>query len=1015
VDKNTYTIQFTISSVTLLIAAGLAILLLGQGYFFAKDLAMTAMDKVFVQVSEKTSERVDSLNRRAQDLVSVFHTLEQLNEPPQPGNRHQVTKLFVEALKTNSDLYGIYVGYKNGDLFMVANIVDRPKLQQYFQTPADTHWTVISVIARDNSIRQRTWEFLNEKLEVLGSKTEDTDYDSRTRPWFKLAQLNNSVIKTQPYVYSSIGEPGITFVKAIKTSGNVLGADITLQTLSLFMAEQKVTKSSKAFIFNSYGKLLTSPDSLQTNADKDSELKNKQMPTVEKVLPELANKLNSLAADGGGTSILEGSEGKLITWIKALNSESTEKEYLAIVTPLEEVLRPFNKFGRMAFITAALLILLFLPLAWYVSTRISKPIRELANETQKVKNFEFQHVNKISSRIKETAQLADSFTSMAGSIAEYRNSLMHTSKKLEMLVELGIALSSQRDENKLMEMILLAAKDLSNADGGTLYIRDEDEKEDKLRFEIIRNDSLDIALGGTTGLEIGLPPVPLRDPKSGEENHHNVVSHSVLLEKTVNISNAYTDTKFDFSGTRAFDEKSGYRSQSFLTVPLRTRGGEVIGALQLINAQDTDGNLISFSPETQDLVEALAAQAAVALENRNLVQAQVILLDSIIELIARAIDAKSPYTGGHCSRVPEISMMLTEEACKANDGPFSDFNIEDEEQWRELSISAWLHDCGKLTTPEYVVDKATKLETIYDRFNEIRTRFEVLRRDFEIDYLNQLLANDKEPESSKKDLDEKIQQLEDDFNFLAECNLGGEFMEAEKIERLKQIGNRKWLRYFSDRVGLSRDELLRKNAIPEPQLPAEESLLADRPEHIFPRTQDQELFGEGNDYGIKMDVPEHMYNQGEIYNLSVERGTLTAEERFKINEHIIQTIAMLKRLPFPKQLARVAEFAGAHHETLIGTGYPCKLKKEDMSIPARIMAIADIFEALTASDRPYKPPKTLSQSIRIMSFMRKDQHIDSDLFELFLSSGVYKRYAEKYLKPEQIDEVDLSQYITSPE
>ena len=575
------------------------------------------------------------------------------------------------------------------------------------------------------------------------------------------------------------------------------------------------------------------------------------------------------------------------------------------------------------------------------------------------------------------------------------------------LIEIGIALSAERDHNRLMERILLEAKELCNADGGTLYLVEDDKG---LKFEIMRTDSLKIALGGTTGKEITFPPVRLYDPKTGEPNHKNVATHVALSGNTINIPDAYKAEHFDFSGTKKFDEGTGYRSRSFLTVPLKNHDGDVIGVLQLLNAQDgKTGEVIPFSEEIQPLVEALTSQAAMSLDNQHLIEAQKHLLDSFIELIASAIDAKSPYTGGHCQRVPELTKMLVGAACESRDPLYRDFDLT-EEEWYELHIGAWLHDCGKVTTPEYVVDKATKLETIYDRIHEIRTRFEVAKRDAEIDYLKAMLDGKGDAKALKKTRDERLAQLDDDFAFVAECNIGGEFMAPERIERIKKIAGQTWTRTLDDRIGVSQAEMKRRGQAPEKPLPVEESLLVDKEEHIIHREPGDAPTDE-NPFGFKLDMPEHKYNLGEVYNLCIARGTLTAEERFKINDHMVQTIVMLEQLPFPKHLRRVPEYAGGHHETMIGTGYPRKLSKDDMSIPARIMAIADIFEALTAADRPYKPSKTLSESIRIMSFMKKDQHIDEDLFRLFLESGVYKDYAERFLMPEQIDEVDISQYL----
>lgn len=582
----------------------------------------------------------------------------------------------------------------------------------------------------------------------------------------------------------------------------------------------------------------------------------------------------------------------------------------------------------------------------------------------------------------------------------------------QRLIEIGIALSAERDTSRLMEMILLEAKDLTGADGGTLYIRTPD---DKLRFEIMRTDSLNIALGGTTGKEINFPPLNLYDPETGEENRKNVASCAALTGQSINIPDAYEEKGFDFSGTKKFDEGTGYRSKSFLTVPLKNSQEEIIGVLQLLNAQDAaSGETIAFSAEIQPLIEALSSQAAVALDNQQLLEAQKKLLDSFIELIASAIDAKSPYTGGHCQRVPELTKMLAQAACESKDGRFADFDLT-EEQWYELHIAAWLHDCGKVTTPEYVVDKATKLETIYNRIHEVRTRFEVVKRDRVIDYLKALLKGEEDPEALKRTLDADLAKLDDDYAFIAEANIGGEFMAPEKVERVKEIASIKWMRTLDDRLGLSHDELKRTEREAAKPLPAEEPLLADRYDHVVEREGEEAAAAEGNPWGFRLDVPEHKYNLGEIYNLSIARGTLTAEERHKINDHIVQTIIMLEALPFPKHLARVPEYAGGHHEKMDGTGYPKKLSKADMSVPARIMAIADIFEALTAADRPYKAPKKLSDSIKIMSFMKKDAHIDDELFELFLTSGVYKEYAERFLRPDQLDEVDVSQYLASPE
>ncbi len=557
---------------------------------------------------------------------------------------------------------------------------------------------------------------------------------------------------------------------------------------------------------------------------------------------------------------------------------------------------------------------------------------------------------------------------------------------IRRLIELGIALSAERNTDRLLEMILLEAKQIYNADGGTLYLTTDDET--GLAFKIMRNDTLQVALGGTTGKEIPFPPVPLfRD--DGTRNTNNVATNVWHQRQAVNILDAYEAKDYDFSGTKKFDESTGYRSQSFLTVPMINTNEEVIGVLQLINARDATGKTVSFDRKLQPLIEALTSQAAVALENSMLINEQRRLWDSLIEMLASSIDDKSPYTGGHCQRVPVITKMLVDAACKSTEGIFADFSLTQDE-WYELHVAAWLHDCGKVTTPEYVVDKASKLETIYNRIGEIRTRFEVLRRDAEIDCLKAQLAG-KDKAEAEAEFDATCKRLAEEFKFVADANVGGEFMDDDALLRLNEIAAQTWTRHFDKTLGLSpAEESMQKHKMPS--TPGVEPLLGDLPEHQVGK-----------------------YNRGELYNLSIRRGTLTAEERETINDHIVVTIKMLEQLPFPKNMRRIPEYAGGHHEKMDGTGYPRGLVKAEMSVPARVMAIADIFEALTAGDRPYKKAKTISESLRIMSFMVKDQHIDADLFDLFLRSGVWKRYADQFLEPYQIDEVNIDDFLPAPE
>jgi HD-GYP domain-containing protein (c-di-GMP phosphodiesterase class II) len=518
--------------------------------------------------------------------------------------------------------------------------------------------------------------------------------------------------------------------------------------------------------------------------------------------------------------------------------------------------------------------------------------------------------------------------------------------RYERLFRLGVELSAEKNRHRLVERILLGAKDFCRAEGGTLYTYDEDE--DALRFELVRNDALSMAFRASDEGPAPMPPVRLHDPESGQPNHANVASHCALVQTSVNIADAYEAEGFDFSGTKVFDARNGYRSTSFLTIPMVNAEDRLIGVLQLINARGDDGEVVPFSSQAQEVVEALASQAAVALDNLILLNQQKALLKAFIDLIADAIDAKSAYTGGHCVRVPALTDMLAAAACADDSDAFADFDLDDE-GWYELQIAGGLHDCGKITTPVHVMDKSTKLETIFDRIELVRTRFAVIREALAREGAERKLAGE-DPEVVDRDIDARSRALDVDRAFLERSNVGGERMDDADQARVRALATRAW----SDWTGR----------------------------------------------------PRALLDDDETENLCIPKGTLTPEERLIINGHMVQTIRMLESLPFPRNLKNVPEYAGGHHEKMDGTGYPRGLYGDEMSIPARIMAVADVFEALTASDRPYKPGMPLSQAMRIMGSMKANNHLDPELFDLFVRSGTYRRYAEAHLRPDQLDEVD---------
>lgn len=618
-----------------------------------------------------------------------------------------------------------------------------------------------------------------------------------------------------------------------------------------------------------------------------------------------------------------------------------------IAVPAHELLAEARKVLLDQLLWIAALIAVLLMLGGLLGQRIGRPLRQLADQVRGVAGFDFARQVGVVSRVSEVGELSQALGRMSATIGSFQ--------------AITLTLSRESHLERMLDGVLGHLVTAAEVSAGAVYLLDDDHAQLRLAAAC-HGDGYPSELAVCQGAQHDLPAL--------------------------------------------VREALGLQGRS-LAVVLNDRDQALLGILilQLENGAAVGEPFRRF-------VEELSGAAAVAIETRQLAEAQQRLLDALIKLLADAIDAKSPYTGGHCERVPQLAQMLLDQAVQADSGPYAGFAMTEAERY-EFHVAAWLHDCGKVTSPEYVVDKATKLETLYNRIHEVRMRFEVLGRDAQIAYW-QGVAGGADEAALQTTLQRCQAQLQADFAFVANANIGGEFMEQADIERLQQIGQRCWLRHFDDRLGLSRDEQARLAELAVMPLPATELLLADRPEHRVPwgsRKPPVAADDPRNIWGFDMRLPAYASDGGELHNLSIRRGTLTDEERFKINEHIVQTIIMLSSLPFPRQLRRVPSIAGNHHEKMDGSGYPRRLGEEALSIPERVMAIADIFEALTAADRPYKAPKTLSESVKIMAFMARDRHIDGELLRLFLSSGVYRHYAERFLRPEQIDEVDVAYWL----
>jgi len=539
----------------------------------------------------------------------------------------------------------------------------------------------------------------------------------------------------------------------------------------------------------------------------------------------------------------------------------------------------------------------------------------------------------------------------AGELEELRGQVARMTGYLHQLAEIGLALSGEQNRDRLLEMIVGLARSITGADAGTLYIVDDTGR--KLEFVVMQNDTMNVRLGGTSGNPITLPPVELYGA-DGSPNHANVSSHAALAREVVNIEDVYCAEGFDFTGPRRYDAATGYRSQSMLVMPMENHESEIIGVLQLLNAKDKKtGQVTAFSSDRIEAVRSLACQAAVALTNTQLIHGLKNLLYSFMQAIAAAIDAKSPYTRGHIDRVVDLTMRIAEAVNAQAEGPYAGVSF-DAGEMEELKLAAWMHDVGKITTPVHVVDKATKLEAIVDRIEFVKTRFRLIGKAMQAELLERLLelagsgASRSRMFAVTEEMETRRQELEEDLEFIVSCNKPGEFMSDERIARVKAIAARTYKDGGEERPWLSEDE---------------------------------------------------------VKNLCIRKGSLTDEERKIIEDHTVVTIDMLSRLPFPKRLRRVPEFAGSHHEKLDGTGYPNHIGGDQLSLQSRILAVADVFEALTAADRPYKAPMKLSQAMKILGFMVKDKHVDADVFDLFRQTGVYRQYAEAHLKPEQIDDV----------
>ena len=838
----------------------------------------------------------------------------------------------------------LLVGYQNGD-FLIMRPLNRGTIRQRVQAPSQAAY-LIQTVAQGAGGKPRSESYFYDANHDLVLRRSDPDYriDPRQRPWYAGAVNSASTVAAGPYAFLLTGQVGITLSRPANGGRAVVALDVTLEDLGDGLNELRMTPNAELALVDTHGSVIAYSD-MDTLLVRERGSSELEVRSLETLGIEPLSRLQSAPTDGRPISY----EAMGKEWLGlGLPFDSIDglDLRLLVTAPVDELLGDLERYRTRMILIAIALILLFFPVGWKVGSMVGRALERLTAQAKPMSHFDFRRVKAPSpSRLSEVDELNWVMDNAAGAV--------------EAFLSISSVLGTEQRIDTMLTQVLEHLVKATRCQGGAVYLWNRDD------------DSL--TRTASVGEQETLPRTR-RAPTPG-----------TARGDTIAVEGGRRQTLFE----------------------LRGRRGDLQGLLVLVHVEDRDHS----APEFLAFTDRLTGMLAVAIETRQLNDAQKQLFEAMIRILADAIDAKSPYTRGHCERVPQLATMLADRMAAESDGPYAAFQLDADERYA-FYLAAWLHDCGKVTSPEHIVDKATKLETIYNRIHEIRMRFEVLWRDAEIGYLRALLAGEDERTAAGR-RDALRAGLQDDFRFVAECNIGGEFMSDEAMARLQRIGAQTWLRHFDDSLGLSAQEHRRlAQSRPAPaELPVTEPLLADKPEHAVPwddaRRPPVERGDPRNSLGFDMKLPSHRQNMGELHNLAIRRGTLTDEDRFTINDHIVQTLIMLESMPWPSHLKRVPDIAANHHEKMDGTGYPRRLRAEDLPVTDRIMALADVFEALTAGDRPYKPAKTLSESLRIMAFMSRDRHLDAELYLYFLRSRVWLDYAQRLMQPEQIDDVDI--------
>lgn len=939
-------VRFGISGLVMAGMILLAVVLVSVGWWGARQVLLDMAERSAEDAGRIMTER----SRRIIDPAVA--TLRQLSFDPitqATDLDERLTRIaaFSIDLVANPLVSAVYVGYPNGDFLLVRSLRGAEQ-RAFFVAPPEATFLVQSIVRDAAGQQHGQYRFYNAELKLLALQEQPQyRFDPRTRPWYARADRSLTPAISAPYVFFTTRQIGISLSQRARNSDAVVALDMTLDDLATSLGNLRLTPHSELALVDDADKVIAYSDMGRVLEQEGDNFRFRGLQDLD--VPSLS--LLAQRSKAGDTRALYQVEGR--EWLGLslpFNVIDGHALKLLITAPGDELLGQLDRNRKTMVLVAFLLVLAFLPLGWWAGRAIGLSLERLAQKAARLSRFDFRTQGRGRSTLREVNMLTEMVD--------------HVSLTVEAFLDISAILSTETHVEQMLQQVLEKFVQATRCDGGAVYLWQHEGRQMQRAA----------AYGQQCGLTDGMS---YDEHQAATGDAHETEDGRLRVE-----------------------------------LDLRGRNGSLEGLLVLMHAHDSaheDPRFLAFA-------RRLSGMLAVAIETRQLIAAQKALLESLIRLMADAIDAKSPYTGGHCERVPHLAIMLVERLAQEREGRYADFQLNEDQRYA-FQLAALLHDCGKVTSPEHIVDKATKLEVIHNRIHEVRMRFEVLWRDAELELLRDYFPALPPPqaEALRLRLDQRRAQLREDFAFVAQCNVGGETMSDEAITRLHQIARQTWQRHFDDSLGLADEEARRlaasRDGRPSPSLPHTEQLLADRAEHKVEWDDGHRPAVERGDprntLGFDMKLPHYRQNMGELHNLTVRRGTLTEEDRFAINNHIVQTLVMLKSLPWPDSLKSVPDTAANHHEKMDGSGYPRRLRASTLPLQDRVMALADVFEALTAADRPYKPAKTLSESLRIMAAMCRDQHLDTELFRYFLRSRLWQAYADELLRPAQRDEVDI--------